>query len=131
MQGADAGELAGMPGLVPEDDDNDSLADSEADGYASEEAGANEHGQSFIHSYQSIVLVLTWPLFDDKPCCFSVLDSFQTKLDIRWCLVAPTHSCWYGGLLIDSVFVWRFMLTSHATRLDCAIPRLPSHQSSC
>ena len=49
MQGADAGELAGMPGLVPHDDEDDSLFDHEADGYASEEAGADEHGQSFIH----------------------------------------------------------------------------------
>ena len=49
MHGADAGELAGMPGLVVEDDDIDSLPDNDADGYASGEAGADEHGQFCFH----------------------------------------------------------------------------------
>lgn len=49
MHDADAGDLAGMPGLVGEDDDNDSLADNDAGGYASEEAGADEHGQCCYH----------------------------------------------------------------------------------
>ena len=52
MHAADAEEEAGMPDLVPADDDDDdaSVADNEAAGYDSEEAGAEEHGQCHVRA---------------------------------------------------------------------------------